>query len=273
MLGDCDLRSPGEPPHGSSGAGGHGDERTRRHEASLTKPAPVTAHPVVIRHFLDLLFGSVATGEEGKLECNQLPIWSAKSKRTIWCGSLAAATTALVNGSNRGENIYHAVALHDPEVALAVARQKKGKTSVPLEATRGCLQSAAVLAGLWSDEDHAGGRHAKRNLPPDRKAVLGYLATLPPELTPSLIVDSGGGFYPWWLFREPLVLASDRDRAEAEDLAKRLQHYIREVHAPGYDHDSTWDLARVLRPPGVVNHKYGALVQTIPLDRSSRGRH
>lgn len=254
-------RSVGPARHGSSEAGEH-----------RARPVPVAAQPLVVRHFLDLLFDGVATGEDGRLERGQLPIWSATTMRTTWCSSLAEATSALVSGSNRGENIYHAVALHDPDVALAAAREKKGKRDVPLHATRGCLQSAIVVAGLWSDEDHAGGRHEKRNLPPDRETVLGYLKTLPVELMPTLIVDSGGGFYPWLLYREPLVLESDRDRDHAQDLVQRFQRFIRAVHAPGFDHDSTWDLARVLRPPGVVNHKYGVLVQTIPLDRSSRGR-
>jgi hypothetical protein len=265
---------PVEPsPPESSRTVGHAEERTRAHAAAVAKPVAVTAQPLVVRHFLDILFGGVAAGEEGRLERGQLPIWSAKTRRTTWCSSLAAATTALVNGSNRGENVYHAVALHDPEVALAEARTKNGKASMPQEGARGCALSAVVLGGLWSDEDHAGGQHEKRNLPPDSKAVLDYLAALPAELTPSLILDSGGGFYPWWLYREPLILESDRDRAEAEDLVRRLQRFIHEIHAPGYGHDSTWDLARVLRPPGVVNHKYGVLVQTIPFDRSSRDRN
>ncbi len=230
------------------------------------------AQPSSVRRFLDLLFGGMATGEDGQLERGQLPIWSAKTKRTTWCSSLAAASTALVAASDRGENVYHAVALHDPDVALAEARKKGGKSSIRLEATRGCARSAIVLGGVWSDEDHAGGQHAKKNLPPERETVLTYLRTLPDELTPSLVLDSGGGFYPWWFFREPYLLESDTSRAEAEELVRRVQRYIREVHAPGFDHDSTWDLARVLRPPGVVNHKYGVLVQAIPFDRSNRDR-
>jgi hypothetical protein len=265
-------RPQGEAAHDAARARERIGEQAVAGAVAGAKARSILAQAAEVRRFLDLLFGGVATGEDGQLERGQLPIWSGNTKRTTWCSSLAAATTALVNGSDRGENIYHAVALHDPEVALALARNKEGKRTVPLEATRGCLQSAVVLGGLWSDEDHAGGQHEKDNLPPDREAVLGYLRSLPDVLRPSLILDSGGGFYPWWLYREPRLLDSDQDRAQAQDLVRRLQRYLREVHAPGFDHDSTWDLARVLRPPGVVNHKYGVLVQAITLDRSDRGR-
>lgn len=236
-------------------------------------PGPVPRSDcAVVRAFLDALFGGVAEGPNGVLQRGQLPIWSGHSKLTTWCGSLAEATAALTSASDRGENIYHAVALHDPDRALYFARKRKGDATLLLPGVRGCADSAVVLGGLWSDEDHAGGQHSKKNLPPSPDAVLAYLRRLPVELTPSLIVDSGGGFYPWWLYREPRVLETDQDRAEAEDLVKRVQAYISEIHAPGYDHDSTWDLARVLRPPGVVNHKYGVLVRTVAIDRSCGGR-
>jgi hypothetical protein len=267
-----ERRAPEEvaPRGDESGAEVHTDDRNPASSGVVS--GTIAAQPLQVRAFLDQLFGGVATGEEGTLERGQLPIWSSKTKRTVWCSTLGAATTALVDGSNRGENVYHSVALHDPDVALAEARRKKGNPTLPLEATRGCAKSAVVLGGLWSDEDHAGGKHEKQNLPPDRDTVLAYLASLPAELTPSLILDSGGGFYPWWLYREPRILETDQDRADAADLVERLQRYIRDVHAPGYEHDSTWDLARVLRPPGVVNHKYGVLVRAITLDRSGRGR-
>lgn len=259
------------PRQQEPGAGGHTDDGNLAHSGAGAKSGTIVAQPLQVRCFLDDLFGGVATGEDGELERGKLPIWSATTKRTVWCGSLAAATEALVEGSNRGQSIYHSVALHDPDVALAESRRKKGNPNLPLEATRGCVNSAVVLGGLWSDEDHAGGKHERKRLPPDPDTVLGYLRSLPTELTPSLILDSGGGFYPWWFYREPRFLETDEDRRDAASLVERLQRYIREIHAPGFEHDSTWDLARVLRPPGVVNHKYRKLVRIVDDHRGCDG--
>jgi hypothetical protein len=269
-------RRPGQgAPNDAPGAGGQTDEQILGQGSTPDKPRPavlVRAEPIQTRSFLDELCGGVAEGPTGILGHGQLPIWSGFTKRTVWCSTLEAATAALAEGSDRGEHVYHAVALHDPQRALDFARKRKKKASLELADVRGCTESAVVMCGLWSDEDHAGGQHSKKNLPPNADAVLDYLRSLPDELTPSLIVDSGGGFYPWWFYREPYILENDKDRADAAGLVECLQRYIREVHAPGFDHDATWDLARVLRPPGVVNHKYGYLVRIQGSDRSSDDR-
>jgi hypothetical protein len=226
----------------------------------------------VIRTFLDQLFGGIAEGEQGHLQTTmQLPVWSGAKKCTAWCSSLQEAAEACARISDKGENVYFHVCLHDPEIALAEARRKaKGRkrdpSKVALKFTRGCVQSATVIGGLWSDEDHALGEHEKTNLPPDRDAVLANLRKLPDELRPSLVFESGGGFYPWWIFKEPWELRSDTERARAGAICRRLQHYLHEVIASEYEHDSTPDLARILRPPGVINHKYGCIVSLADME-------
>jgi hypothetical protein len=60
---------------------------------------------------------------------------------------------------------------------------------------------------------------------------------------PSIAVRSGGGLHAYWSLREPLT------PAEARDACRRLAHRL------GGDMRST-DAARILRPPGTINHKY-----------------
>lgn len=228
------------------------------------------ADPQVVGKFLRMLFEPVADGEEGRFTVGQMPIWTPKPKRTRWCSTIVDAAAALSEVSSEGHDTYIHVALHDQEIALAEARKNaeaRGKDPAKVQArwVRGCAASAVVLPGLWSDEDHAEGEHSKEGLPPDREAVLSYLRELPSELRPTLTIESGGGFYPWWLFKEPWVLETEEERARAASLVRRMQRYLHSHVAPQYAHDSTADLARVLRPPGVVNYKYRCLVRIVDL--------
>ena len=67
-------------------------------------------------------------------------------------------------------------------------------------------------------------------------------------LSPSVTIDSGGGYHCYWLLREPFELTTDEDRDRARDLQARWVTHV------GGD-PGTKDLARVLRVPGTVNHK------------------
>ena len=75
-------------------------------------------------------------------------------------------------------------------------------------------------------------------------------------LPPSLIVDSGHGLQPWWLFKKPWIFRDDEERREAQTLVGRFQatlQVIAEDH--GWRIDNTSDLARVMRPAGTWNRK------------------
>lgn len=66
---------------------------------------------------------------------------------------------------------------------------------------------------------------------------------------PSALVASGGGYHGYWIFENPWVLADDDQRALARNLQRAWVEHI------GGDTGAK-DLARVLRVPGTLNHKY-----------------
>jgi energy-coupling factor transporter ATP-binding protein EcfA2 len=82
------------------------------------------------------------------------------------------------------------------------------------------------------------------------------------------VIGSGHGFQVWWLFREPWILESVEERERAAALLRRFQATMR-AHAAirGWVIDSTYDLARVLRPPGTINRKPGLLPIPVTLER------
>ena len=74
-----------------------------------------------------------------------------------------------------------------------------------------------------------------------------HIKTLNPR--PTIIVDSGGGYHCYWVLKDPFIL----DTPLKEEVAKSLQK--RWVEFVGGD-KAVHDLARVLRVPGTLNHKY-----------------
>ena len=86
-------------------------------------------------------------------------------------------------------------------------------------------------------------------MPPDESAALHIIERI--GIRPSIIVHSGHGFHAYWLLKEPV---------RAEEGAARLARCwgaTIAAHAQSLDYivDSVWDLARVLRIPGTINHK------------------
>ena len=115
--------------------------------------------------------------------------------------------------------------------------------------------TSAGIVGLWADVDVAGPCHSnKKALPPTQADALSVVLGLPRR--PTVIVDSGHGLQPWWLFKEALVFADAGERAHAAGLARGWQDFVRaQFQKYGWTMDATADLARVLRVPGTVNAK------------------
>lgn len=120
---------------------------------------------------------------------------------------------------------------------------------------RGGARDVIALPGLWADIDIAGPAHAgSKRYPPDEAAAMELLDSLP--VPPSLVVHSGHGLQPWWLFSRPWRLDTAAARAQAEARARGwIQTIQLAARARGWDIDAVGDLARVLRLPGSVNHK------------------
>lgn len=136
-------------------------------------------------------------------------------------------------------NVWHGVCL----------RKEK-----PAKNKRGQAEDVIAIPGMWLDLDVRGPGHAEQNLPASFEEALDFLASLP--LKPTLVVFTGGGLQPYWLFPEPMRLSTEADWTRAKNLSERWQRFI---IALGRDRswklDNTSDLPRVLRLPGTWNRK------------------
>ena len=138
-------------------------------------------------------------------------------------------------------NVYVAMGLHDP-------------AHTPLPASRGTRETVCAIPGLWAELDHNQGAHAAVSRLPSPDALLAFLARVP--VPASLLVDSGGGLHAYWLFRECWCFDTREEQHCAAELMHRFQHTLQvRAAAQGWSIDSTYDLARVLRPVGSMNHK------------------
>jgi hypothetical protein len=75
------------------------------------------------------------------------------------------------------------------------------------------------------------------------------------ELTPQILVDSGGGFHAYWLLADPVPFERAR---------KAMEYIAQEVNG-----DATYDAPRVLRVPGTINRKYGNYARVLRLDATA----
>jgi hypothetical protein len=139
------------------------------------------------------------------------------------------------------------------------------------DSRRGGEDDTAAMIGVWADLDVAGPGHKPKALPlpSDRTQVLEVLHKL--GLPPTALVDSGGGLQAWWLFHEPWTFNTDDDRRAAAKLSTAFGETVVELYRRhGLHADNVGDLARVLRPIGTINHKYGVPVRLAHRDPSAR---
>ena len=207
-----------------------------------------------IQHFLSLLYGSVEDGwlvlsypDQAVLKPDGTPVMKSDwfdVARTPWQALAAAAARRA-----RSANVYFGVVLQQPDCEPGQFKRSRSAT-------------AYSVPGLYADIDLAYGHHAASQLPTTDREALQFLADLPAR--PSVIIHSGGGFYGYWLFREPYMITTDHDRETIAHLSKQFAYTLVEAgKLHGWTLDAVGDLARVLRPPGTINHKYGTLVELI----------
>lgn len=127
---------------------------------------------------------------------------------------------------------------------------------------RGSSDSVIAIPGAWCDIDFAesaGKKKSKKKYPP-REVVEQCLASMP--LQPSVVVLTGGGLHPYWLFHDVWEIESQEQRDSAASLIVGWQSLIGEhlSRLGDYALDSTFDLARVMRLPGSWNHRAGVRV-------------
>lgn len=86
-----------------------------------------------------------------------------------------------------------------------------------------------------------------KDFPGGKAAALAHVNAIPEP--PTVLIDSGGGYHAYWILSTGVFLESDEQRQDAADLQRAWVQYT------GGD-DGAKDLARVLRVPGTINHKY-----------------
>ena len=110
------------------------------------------------------------------------------------------------------------------------------------------------LPGLWADIDVAGPNHVALALPPTVEDAMSIVQTVP--FKPTVIVYTGGGIQPYWLFKECWELDFDKERKKAKALSKAFQKHLQHFALDrGWTVDGTADLCRLLRLPGTYNRK------------------
>ena len=112
------------------------------------------------------------------------------------------------------------------------------------------------IPGLWGDTDVNGGPEHKTGAAPSVEAAIALAHEL---LEPTLLVGSGYGVQPWWLFEEPWIFSGPDGVAQREQAAALSRGFNGALRAAAAKHewhlDSTYDLARLMRLPGTLNHK------------------
>lgn len=119
---------------------------------------------------------------------------------------------------------------------------------------RGGSKTVVAIFGVWSDVDVLHAVHKKTDLPPTLAAAMTLINRV--GLTPTVVVDTGHGLQPYWLFHEPLVFTDDDHRHAVQELLNQFKATV-----AGYAAEKTWsvdavaDLARLMRLPGTLNVK------------------
>lgn len=165
-------------------------------------------------------------------------IWALPGKESHWCTTIDGTTTTLITALAKRKDVYIGCGLapHDYGAKLrCVAKEIVG------------------IPGLWLDIDFGPG-HKKKGLPPTQEDAETLLTMLGP--TPTMVIHSGHGLQAWWVFKEPWIFDSDKERTNAAALTDSWNKTaMARAKERGWVVDNVGDLSRVMRIPGTWNHK------------------
>ncbi len=172
----------------------------------------------------------------GSLDEASLALWTLQDRRTTFYKNTPKQASL---NRFKGKDLYFALGMQQPD-----RRGNRAKRS-----------EVIGIPGLWADIDYAHDKaHKKEDLPPTQKDAVRLIESLP--IAPTFINCSGHGIHAFWLFKEPWMFEDTEEWKLAENLTKRWHELIKmEAARHGWVVDSVFDLARVLRVPGTLNHK------------------
>lgn len=121
---------------------------------------------------------------------------------------------------------------------------------------RGSEKDILCVTTLYADIDIKGNAHAQTSLPSNVDEAIDFLHGL--KIKPSIIVNSGNGIHGYWLLDKPFIIETEDDRKHILSIFKCFGRYVNsEAKKRNWKIDSVYDLARILRVPGTINHKLG----------------
>ncbi|MEX2214985.1 MAG: phage/plasmid primase, P4 family [Phycisphaeraceae bacterium] len=124
------------------------------------------------------------------------------------------------------------------------------------ERKRGTNANVTALPGLWVDIDIAGEGHKSKKYVSSFEEASRLLDALDVEWT--FIVHSGGGLHAYLALEDPFLLTTSDARQEALLILDQWKSLVMDRTSQlGFDVDSVFDLARVMRVPGTDNMKTG----------------
>lgn len=133
-------------------------------------------------------------------------------------------------------------------------------------------ENAVSVPGVFLDIDTKNGKHAEENLPADPSSglelIMQIMASVPIYkkndeseiiVSPTCVINTGGGIHAYWLFDEPFIIKNEQDRILIRNVMQQFEDAVNNLYSSyGYPKfKKNCDLARVLRLPGVFNQKYG----------------
>jgi hypothetical protein len=168
-------------------------------------------------------------------------IWTAPDKRSAWFQNTDEAAKHVASLDDK-KHVYFGIGLSPKDMGPA---------------KRCPAHQIQALSCLGVDLDVV--HDTKSNKPyfeSKEEAHRFIQSVLSKEFQPTVIIDSGHGLIPIWIFNEPWELSTNEEHNRAARFLRRFVYTIRYYATlRGRDIDSTNDLARVYRLPGTWNCK------------------
>ena len=117
---------------------------------------------------------------------------------------------------------------------------------------RGGNEEVGNISIIGMDIDVSDPHKPDKHLPRTKEEALTLLEGFP--LKPSYTLSSGNGVHAYWALSEEIVIETEEQRKEAQELVRSFYRGFGSFAAP-FKFDATHDLSRMLRFPGSLNFK------------------